>query len=265
VLHHAVRVVAEGVLAAVVARRGEVHGDTPVQRAPVLAAVGGLEDAAAGHAEVEVPRVARVDQDRVQLAAVGRLVLVGADPGRLVRVVVEAGHGRPVDAAVVASEEALGRRARVPDARLAGVPRGQPEDVVDGAAARLAGREAGWGGGLFPGLAEVVAAKDRRAEVPLARRAEQRPAVARIEHRVVTLGAEEARLGEGPGGARGVGRGDPESLAGRDVELWHEVLREGVSAQSCKSPRPYPSGVPLQGLLGWRVGWSRAEHGATNG
>lgn len=185
---------------------------------PVGAAIGRLERAAAGHGEVEVRRVARVDQDRVQLAAVGGLVLVAADPAVLLGVIVEAGDRRPGDAAVVAAEQALGRGAGVPGAGLAGVARGQPEHVVDGAAARLAPGELRRGRGLLPGGAAVAAAEHGGAEVPLARRAQKAPAIARIEDHVVALLAEKGRALQRPGAAV-VGGRDPEPLAGGDVQL----------------------------------------------
>ena len=83
---------------------------------------------------VEVRRVARVDDDRVQLGAVGRAVLLAAHPRAVLRVVVEPGHRLPGDAAVLGAEQALRRGARVPDAGLARVAGRQPEGVVDGAA-----------------------------------------------------------------------------------------------------------------------------------
>ena len=83
------------------------------------AAIGRLEDAAARHADVQVLRVARIDEDRVQLRAVGRAVLVAAAPRLALRMLVEAVDTRPGRAAVGRAEQPLRRRARVPDAGLA--------------------------------------------------------------------------------------------------------------------------------------------------
>ena len=99
------------------------------------AAVGGLEHAAARHADVHVRRIARIDQDRVQLRAVGRAVLVAAAPRLALRMRVEAG-----DAFQVAppSSERNSPCGDVPAYQTPGCdawPGRQPERVVDDAPA----------------------------------------------------------------------------------------------------------------------------------
>src|SRR5262249_5563706 len=81
-----------------------------VERSPVVALVEALEDAAAaaGDAEVEVARIARVDEYRVQLRAVGGTALrVVARPFGVHGVLVEAGDRFPGVAGVFRAEEAL--------------------------------------------------------------------------------------------------------------------------------------------------------------
>jgi hypothetical protein len=60
-----------------------------VKRGPIGAAIARLEYAAARHADVEVLRIARIDQHRVQLRAVRRSVLVAAAPRLALRMLVE--------------------------------------------------------------------------------------------------------------------------------------------------------------------------------
>ena len=103
---------------------------TAVERRPRRALVGGFEDAAARHADVHVGRVARVDQDRVQLGPVRRAVLLAAGPLEQPRMLVEAGDRLPRVAAVLGAKEALRRGAGVPRVRLARVRRREPEDVI---------------------------------------------------------------------------------------------------------------------------------------
>jgi hypothetical protein len=55
----------------------------------------GFEYAAARHADVHVLRIARIDQDRMHLRAVGRAVLIAAAPGLALRMVVEAVDAGP--------------------------------------------------------------------------------------------------------------------------------------------------------------------------
>lgn len=78
--------------------------------------------------------VARVDDDRVELAAVRRLILIAAGPFFAVGMVVELLHLVPGQAAVGRLEETLRRDAGVPDASFGRMARGQPEDVIDDAA-----------------------------------------------------------------------------------------------------------------------------------
>ena len=140
---------------------------------PVGAGVGGFEDAAAGHPDVQVARVERVDEDRVQLAAVGRAVLVAAAP-RLARgCSLNPATPIPGRAAVVGAEQALRRGARVPDARFRRVSRGQPERVVDHAPLPRGERRRA----ARPPVQRAPAvggAEDRRPEVAGARGGQQR-------------------------------------------------------------------------------------------
>ena len=61
----------------------------------------------ARHGQVELRRVSRVDEDRVELRAVRCPVLRTAGARAKLGVVVEAGHGLPRDAAVLRAEEPL--------------------------------------------------------------------------------------------------------------------------------------------------------------
>src|SRR5207253_4814889 len=106
---------------------------------PTRAAVLAGEDAAARHADIEPARLARIDQDRMELRAVGRAVLLAAGPLPVHRVLVEAAHALPARPAVLGAEQALRRGARVPDAGFVGMAGGQPEHMIDGAAARRLG------------------------------------------------------------------------------------------------------------------------------
>ncbi len=194
----------------------EVGTHAFVQRMPVGARIGRFEDAAARHPDVEMLRITRVDQDRVELRAIRRAVLVAAAPGLALRMLVEAVDAHPGRAAVGRAEESLRRRARVPHARLRRVARRQPERVVDAArAARLERRRRG---GLLPRPAAIGGAEHRRAEVARARGDEERLPVARILHRVMHDAAEKMRTGKLPRAPRGIARERPEALAGRDQQ-----------------------------------------------
>jgi hypothetical protein len=198
----------------------EVGGDALVERLPARAAVGRFEDAARRHADVQMLRVARVDVDRVQRGAVRRRFLQPAHPRRAHRIRVEAVDTLPGVAAVRRTEEALRRRAGVPHARLGCVSRRQPEDVRDDEAGLAGGRlrERRRTGRLLPGAPAIGGAEHRRTEMPGARGDEERPPVARIEHRVVHDVAEEVRRREPPGPPAGVGREDEQALARADED-----------------------------------------------
>jgi len=56
----------------------QVRPHAAIQRTPIGAAIGRFEHASAGHADVHMPCIARVDQYRMQLGSVGRCVLVAA-------------------------------------------------------------------------------------------------------------------------------------------------------------------------------------------
>src|SRR5262249_47343495 len=152
-----------------------------VERLPVRAPVGGFEHTAARHGDVEVPRVARIDEDGVHLGAVGRAVLVAPAPRLAFGVIVEAGDTLPGHGAVFALEESLRRGARIPHARLARVTGREPEYVIDAAPALLLaeGRRLP---AFAPGPAAVLGTEHGRPEVPGARSGEQRAPVAGIEH-----------------------------------------------------------------------------------
>jgi hypothetical protein len=83
------------------------------------AAVGRLVHAAAGHREVQVRRVARVDDDRVHLRAVGRAVLHRAHPLRYCGSSLMDENGAQVTPPSSERNRPLRRGARVPDAGLA--------------------------------------------------------------------------------------------------------------------------------------------------
>ena len=176
--------------------------------------------AAARHREVEVLRIARIMDDRMQLRAVGRAVLRRAHPSAVLRIVVDGGSRRPGDAAVFRSEQALRRGAGVPDVGLAGRAGRQPERVIDGARFHTAdGRaESRRFGRLFPRAAEVGRAENRRPEVAGLGGGKQRAAVARIEHEVADDVAEKMRAVGAPGAAGSVAVVDPRTLARGDEQ-----------------------------------------------
>ena len=172
----------------------------------------------------------RIDDDRVELAAVRGRVLVAAAPVASARVVVEAGDPGPRDAAVVGAEQPLRRGSGVPDLRLGRVPRRQPERVVDHAAA--AGGEGRRRCRLGPVPAAVGRAEDRRAQVPGAGSGKHRPGVAGVGHGVVDDVPEEMRAGQRPVSARRVALQPPQALAGGDVQRHR---RGGRRAGRCDS------------------------------
>src|SRR6266581_3018379 len=117
--------------------REEIRLYAVIERTPVAAAVVGLEDSSAGHADIHVRRIARIDLNRMQLRTVRRAVLVAAAPCLTLRMLVEAIHSPPRCSVVVRHEQSLRRRSRIPDARARRVARRQPERVVDDAIAAL--------------------------------------------------------------------------------------------------------------------------------
>src|SRR5215475_8694508 len=110
------------------------------QRGPGSSRVNRLMHTTARHAEVEMRRVARIDDDRVQLRPVRRAVLYGAHPFPVLRVVVDKRKRHPSDATILGAEQPLWRSARIPDARLTRVTRHEPERVIDRAADVARGR-----------------------------------------------------------------------------------------------------------------------------
>ena len=92
--------------------RQEIGGASCVERLPVGALVGAFEYAAARHADVEMPRVARIDVDRVQLGPIGRAVLLAAGPLGVHRVIVETRKPAPRCRRRPRSETALAAKCR---------------------------------------------------------------------------------------------------------------------------------------------------------
>lgn len=97
------------------------HIEALEQRREALAAVQRLMHPAAGHGEVQVLGVARVDGDGVELGPVRRTVLHRAHPLAVLGIVVDAREGFPGGATVLGAEQALGRGAGVPHVGLVGV------------------------------------------------------------------------------------------------------------------------------------------------
>src|SRR5712664_2938431 len=136
---------------------------------------------AARHGEIEMRGVARVDYDRVQLRPVRSAVLHGAHPFPVLRIVIDRGERLPCDAAVLGAEQPLRRGPWVPDARLVGVTRREPESVID-RASFLSTRgliKRGRPRGFPPGAPEFGGANHGGTEVAGLRRRKQRSGVAR--------------------------------------------------------------------------------------
>src|SRR5947207_11898655 len=76
-------------------------------------------------------RIARIDENRVQLRAVGRSILIAAAPRFALRMLVESVDTLPRRAAVVRAKQSLRRCARVARPRLGGMAGRQPKRVVD--------------------------------------------------------------------------------------------------------------------------------------
>src|SRR5215472_17960204 len=148
--------------------RKEIGADAPVERPPVCAGIRRFEYAAAGHADVHVARVARVDQDRMQLRAVGCASLIISTPRFALRMFVQTLDASPCGAAVLGSEQPLRRGARKPDARHRLVSRREPERVINDPARALAKRRRLLR--LVPGPASIARAEDCRAEMACTRR-----------------------------------------------------------------------------------------------
>ena len=144
--------------------------------------------AAARHAEVEMRRIARVDDDGVRLGAVGRAVLHRAHPLAELRSSLTAGSGAQLTPPSSERNRPCGEGAGVPAAALAGVAGREPEvwsTERAGAARRLA--KAGGLAASLPRAAEVGGAEDRRPEVAGPGGGQQRVAVARVEPQVADL------------------------------------------------------------------------------
>ena len=178
----------------------KVRSHTAIERLPIGAAIVGFEHASTRHADVDVLGIARIDQHRVQLGAVGRCVLVAAAPCLALWVIVEPIDAAPRGAAVFGAEESLRRGSGIPDAGCGRMPRRQPERMVHDTPATFAKR--GWLLRLMPGATSVGGSEDGRSEMPGARRSEHALAVAGVGDAVMDDVAEKLRPREPPGSAR---------------------------------------------------------------
>src|SRR5437588_10368648 len=109
---HAMRIMAEFRIGL----RQEIGANPAIERSPIGPGTGGLENAAARHADVYVRGVAWIDQDRMQLRAIGRAILIATAPLLAPRVRVESRNAFPRRATVTRAEQTLRRRSRVPHA-----------------------------------------------------------------------------------------------------------------------------------------------------
>src|SRR6185369_627785 len=82
-----------------------------VQRVPVAATIVRLEHPAARHADVDMAWIAGIDENRVELRAVRRAVLIAAAPRLALRMIIEAVDAGPSRAAVGGTEQTLRRSA----------------------------------------------------------------------------------------------------------------------------------------------------------
>ena len=154
---------------------------------------------------IEMLRIARIDQDRVQLRPVRRAVLVAAAPCPCAAdASLKPSTPDQVAPPSVGAEEALRRGPGVPDAPARRVPRREPERVIDGAAAALGRTPAG-------APPPSTCAHGRSSERPSGRdgrSAPRRAASCRRAGRAARDGrcAEEVRPGELPLTTRGIAR-----------------------------------------------------------
>ncbi|MNT24823.1 hypothetical protein D3C72_1603200 [compost metagenome] len=216
VLQHAVRILAVFRIGV-----GQEEGQAAaVERLPVGPRVGALEHAAAGHADIKMALVARIDQHGVHLGSVGGAVLLAAGPVAPHRVVVEARHGLPRGAVVGAAEQPLRRGAGVPGAGFAGVAGSQPEHMVDHAAGLAFGRlvECRRARGLGPVAPAVGGAEHRRTKVAGARGHQHPRRRAGILHDMVDGVAKEGGACRLPVAAGGIAGQGPGTLGGGDQQ-----------------------------------------------
>ena len=85
----------------------KVRPHAPIERPPICAAVVRFEHASAGHPDIYVFGIARIDQHRMQLGPVGRCVLVAATPRLALRMVVESVDAAPRGTSVFGAEQSL--------------------------------------------------------------------------------------------------------------------------------------------------------------
>src|SRR5512143_3753859 len=104
------------------------------ERRERLPAIDGLVHPTAGHREIQMLRVARVHDDRMQFGAVRRAVLHGAHPLTVLRIVINVGEWLPGDSSVIRAEQTLRGGAGIPGVWLVRMARGQPERMVHCAA-----------------------------------------------------------------------------------------------------------------------------------
>ena len=210
----AVRIVTEGNIGV----RQEIRRDSLVERRPVAPAIGRLEHASDRDPEIQVLRIARIDDHRMQQLAAGRAE--SGRPLRAHRVIVESGDGLPGVSTVGRTEEPRRRAARVPGAFLGRVTGCQPEDCVD-RPGRLALRHLAKRGRLarfLPMTAAIGRAEHRGPEMTRLRPHQQHFGVARILHDVMDHVPQELRSGKRPGSAAHVATERKRAFAGSDPD-----------------------------------------------
>src|SRR5439155_13020100 len=191
--------------------RQKIRANAFVQRLPIGARVHGLEHAARRHSDVQMLRIARVDEDGVQLGAIGGTILIAAAPRLALRMLVEAIDAFPGCAAVGRAEQPLRGSTGVPRALFRCVTGCQPKCMVDDAAAAFG--ECGRLRRLLPSFAGVGRAKNRRAKMTCSRRREQRSWIARVADGVVNDVTVEQRAGDFPRIAREIAGERPQTFA----------------------------------------------------
>jgi hypothetical protein len=164
--------------------------------------------------------IARIDNDRMQFRSIRRAVLHAAHPAAVLRIIVDAGKRRPVDAPVLGTEQPLRRGAGIPDIRFVGMARRQPEGVIDGTSAAAVGDRSKSRrlGGFLPGSPEIRRAEDGRSEMAGLCRREQGSAIARIKQQMIDDVTQKMRPVGSPGLARAIAVIKPRPLARRDHE-----------------------------------------------
>ena len=101
--------------------RQKISSTAAIERFPVCARIDTFEYAAAGHANVNVVFVERIDIDRMQCCAIGWPLLRAAQPRGAVRVEIKSIDAAPGHPVIIRPEQPVRRSSCVPDLRLAGV------------------------------------------------------------------------------------------------------------------------------------------------